>query len=239
MGPSRSGTTTLWNCLGTHPEISSSLIKEPFIQYPKYKDFSEIYFEKFYFAVNTTKYLLDGCPLEPGYITGVLDKLKKVSVIRNIKFIYLLRELHIRAFSHANMLTNNYLRDDTTYRPPYLDENDHVNESKFILWMKEAIKKPYINLVLIEDTYISEESMFITKLDGLKDMIPKILEFLGVENIKLIVNRDNRITSYPWSIDFIREKERTNKIWLDNYSELKEFSDKYLDRIKNEYGIIE
>lgn len=237
LGPSRSGTTTLWHDLGKHPSISPSLIKEPLAEYREPGGFSDTYFDKYYTTVKSTKYLLDGCPIDTFIdLESVMESLRKVKVIRNMKYITLLRPLHIRSFSYANLLLTSYF-SGSRYKPPFLDENNILLEREFVQWMARSIKRPYVNLCILEDAYIDADSIFIAELNNLKNVMTKLLKFLDIGNVKLNIGKRNALTKIKWPYEYVKRKETVNLMYDKNSKYFNHLSEKYIKRIERDYKV--
>lgn len=229
VGAPKAGTTFLYDKLSKHPNVYTPDIKElNYFTYPEltkysyYKDFKIDKLEKYldFFEKHLDqKYLVDS---SVSYFAFENTARKIADFNTEAKIVITLRDPVKRAFSH-------YLMDR---RMGYADKS-------FIEYIKNNSKHPfhyfqYIgnsqytkNIRRYLDTF-GRENVFLLKLENLDNHLPCLFDFLGVEDMSLRIETNEKINSKKTSRNkigklFLKNRHITQrlKLWLpDKFIEL-------------------
>ncbi len=91
LGDNRTGTTSMWQYLGFHRQISPGRVKEILHRIPPEAEDLEPYINDNFGTIDDTKVLLDGSPNIISFRPGFIDLLKKVEMIDRVCCMYAVR----------------------------------------------------------------------------------------------------------------------------------------------------
>ena len=236
VGFSKTGTTTIWDVLGTHPQICKSKYKELFVANPSYLLEEDIL--RFFSPKQKTKVLIEATPwfLLKEVFKPVLESIKKNQTIGKIKCIFVLRD-------HIKRNNSSLLNCIMNHRKEIIDGEIkshpnifHTGGVDHFLRYYSNISTYYSSMVFLEKEYGKENILFL-KLEDLNSSDKKINNFLEIEDFKYKWCKKN--DSWNKSIT-IEEVKLYNNI-------INKISEKYLEstriieddkkKIFNRYGI--
>jgi len=229
VGPSRSGTTSLWNCL-RHPNITNSIIKEPLtMARRKAVDFDTYVDESFMLDFNT-KIIFDGTAFGIGNIMDArkcLQKLKKIKEIRKIKYILLFRNPKDRSISSAFWSLYLFHKGDAYFqkkRPRFINEKGELVKEKFVKGIIEQMKCCRRTFMIVADQ-IGIENIFVTNIEKIQSEKKKLFNFLELEDHSLNISRYNSSKNKILSLKHLKEKQKM----LEEYKKNEKVFDRYCD----------
>jgi hypothetical protein len=168
IGSMKSGTSSLYDYLCSHPKICAGSIKEPeyFSENQKHGEDVEHYRDLFSFDCSTYKYTLDGS-------TGYTKYPKESNVPKNIfnygispKFIYIIRNPFDRISSHYNFMQKN-----NKWKYDIIDEQ-LIHTSNYFLQLEQYKR------------YFPQDQILLLDFDDLKTnpsaLLKRVYDFLGL-----------------------------------------------------------
>jgi hypothetical protein len=202
LGAPRTATHSLFDLLRKHPNITYSVIKEPFNDSP-YKDiFPYRYFSEFKLINQDTKYLLDGTPCAYSFFTD-----KVIDIPGKKKIIYPMRNPFDRVYStiKQTIMTRKY-NDKKVQYPSYLSENLDINVDKLIKYIPFMMDSLHL-----EKAFTVTDDVFIFRFDKMN--MKDIFGFLELDPIDGELETLNRMRI--WEKD--DHKKIVDKIWRENF----------------------
>ena len=209
VGAMKSGTTTLFDILSQHPQISPCRHKEPgfFAFEDRWAEGFEWYESLYDFDKNKHIYAMDGSTDYTKYpfCDRVIDRLKE-SFPREFKIIYIIRDPIDRIQSHARhvQLTKKKIGQMLS---PRMDHSFDCGISPVSIEISK-----YYQQILRYYTYFNKESIHILKFEDLisnqEFEVNKILNFLDLKSIKIEYMSSNSFDKKYYNTDtvqFIRD----------------------------------
>jgi len=188
IGAGRSGTTTLYEYLNQHPEVTFSDIKEIhyFSVLDLYKRGAE-YFHSFFKGKFKTQVTADT------YLLADSDAPKRVFDYNpQIKVIIILRNQVDRAFSGFNYAKNfGYLSEETTFKEATLNEDTALNDNDIIKTnnLCNMYQSLYGKHITCWQESIPSQNFLILKTSDLKEKPQNVLKqlslFLNISDFEL------------------------------------------------------
>ena len=216
LGAAKSGTTTLYDILGQHPDIYIPSFKEPhFFDIPENFDNGLLWYEKTYFKKTSSKIIAD---FTPSYF---FDKNAPKRIFESLgtdmKFLVIIRNPVDRAYSHYLHSKRDHheteyfeksLKLEVSRLKHYEDRSDYLSylrHSYVHQGLYSQMLERYLQYFSLDNfLFISFEDEFLQKRDL---TIKKILQFLEIDS-SVLLNAD--IRSNPSS----KEKSRMLKIMM-------------------------
>lgn len=170
IGAMKSGTTSLYHYLATHPDVAPSSIKEPafFIRSKNYSRglswYESLFDEDASYGIEastsyTKRHIFPGVPA------------RMHSVLPNAKLIYLLRDPIERVVSHY-VHTYAYGREDRPFSQAIRENEHYVNTSRYYYQLQ-----PYLS-------FYSREQLLLAKSEELgeatAETVCEVFRFLGL-----------------------------------------------------------
>ncbi len=218
LGSPRTATTSLFNALSKHEDITVSIQKE-IMNYENKKLLESNYLD--YFKPPHTNVILDGTPNTYKYHSDIVKKIVKKFGF-NVKIIYPVRNPFDRIYSMIKQ--NIVVWDDWKYpliQCPFGDINlKELNRYLFIHRDSENLKHAYSHT----------NDVFIFRLDQLN--MNDIFNFIGVEPIDIKMGKHNGMR--VWDEEpYENHKRIVDEHWAENFKSIAEAILDDLNKIKH------
>jgi hypothetical protein len=169
---------------------------------------------------------LDGSPLDIyEVLTPVISSIKTLELFNEIKYITFLRDPLERVTSLGNTLIG--LSDDYQ-KPSFMNDDGKINEEDVLIWIGEALIKPYLHLKTITQI-ISIDNIFIGNFEEIGSSVKKVLDFLELDYEDLPVHDLNKSKN---------QDPTFQRIIDENRKDLEIVSHHIQNKIEREYQII-
>lgn len=234
LGAAKSGTTTLYDILGQHPDIYTSSFKEPhFFDIPENFSNGLHWYEKTYFKKADKKIIAD---FTPSYFFDE-NAPKRIfeSLGGNMKFLVIIRNPVDRAYSHYLHSKRDHhetedfeksLKLEVSRLKYYEDQSDYLSYLRHSYvhqgLYSQMLERYLLYFSLDNFLFISFEDEFLQKRDL---TIKKILQFLEIDN-SFFLNTD--ILSNPSS----KEKSKILKKMMKKTGWWRRFLKKMIPSLK-------
>jgi len=227
IGAQRSGTTSLFNYLGQHPEIYHSFPKETHYFSNHYQKGTDWYRSHFPLKIHKEikesylkRKLISG-EATPYYVSHPLAPERVHDLVPNVKLIVLLRNPVDRAYSHyyhqvklgieplsfedaieaeAERISGEVekIKQDNHYRSFYLQNYSYLYRGVYIHQLRDWLK------------YFDREQLMVLESEGFfgnpTQTLEQIYDFLGVSDFGLKNFKNYHHAQYPPMISEIRKK---------------------------------
>jgi hypothetical protein len=188
--------------------------------------YNKKYFDIYFCRKKDTEYFLDGSPLDIyEVLTPVISSIKTLELFNEIKYITFLRDPLERVTSLGNTLIG--LSDDYQ-KPSFMNDDGKINEEDVLIWIGEALIKPYLHLKTITQI-ISIDNIFIGNFEEIGSSVKKVLDFLELDYEDLPVHDLNKSKN---------QDPTFQRIIDENRKDLEIVSHHIQNKIEREYQII-
>jgi hypothetical protein len=234
IGVQKGGTCSLHNYLNQHKDIKMYPREIHYFDNRNKMD-KNTYLKKFNF-----KYKIVG-EKSPSYITDISHLKKIYDFNPNIKIIILFRDPISRFFSHINHSIDNKKYENISFDDIFKNETSNIDTKK----KTSSIKRGYYDIQL-ENVYkiFPKKNIYIGISEEIKNNkqieYNKILNFLGVESIKLKLddNLDKNVRAYNFNIK-IEDEKKLFKIYNPHIENLYKLLGKKIDIWEEKYKLLQ
>jgi hypothetical protein len=239
LGTNKTGTTSLWSALRSHPQISCSKHKEIVTKYeePVHPTLKECeYFKNYFKKTPKTKIFLDGTP---HLITNsrVIRHLKSFSSISRIVSLYTLRPPSEIAYSAAIFRGKLYFSKNISrhIRNPFFNDDntiDYKTLEKFVLrqmFVVYHICRAVNNLGM--------KNIYFMSLKNLDSEIQKVFDFLEIEKENIEIKKLNVGKKMNTPLKFIKQKFMIDDWFQENQKMIIKFEDIQRKYLNERFGI--
>lgn len=240
VGTNKTGTTTIWDALKNHPQISTSVKKEllmPNRDHPIHENVSEEYVDKYFNIMPKTKILLDGTPrisTRPRYV----EVLKKIKKINKIVCLFTLRDPLEVAYSACIMRSKIYYRHLKTGREInvyYLISPDKVNYDALEKFVSDQMNIYHDINNAVES--LGFENILFVPLDEIHSKSKEICNFFKIDEIDIHFDHLNKAKQLNLPFKFLRQMVLIKDWFNTNNDRLLKVQEDQKKKVFERYGI--
>lgn len=232
LGAQRTATWSLWDVLGSHPNIAPSKMKEPFNTNRRYFFSTERYMNEFLWKEDT-KVLVDGTP---NVFYWNFDIVKKIN--HRIKIIYPIRNpkdriystIKLKIISHSNRYNDDLAPNDSKLYPDFIVGKRKIDKNKIIDFIPQILDS-----VNLDYAFRITNEVLIIPFEEITTDLTRVWEFLEVEPMDVSIPKYNRMNHW-YKKPFEKVKAEVDD-WIKDNKELENLIDNDSKILKEKYGV--